>query len=152
MDGDGLRVIREGHGLTQAQMAKELGVSRQSYIAWEKDKYKMPADKLAILLGGSETLKAAKPKETAKQRQEREKEERALIKHWRNIYRVTRAWPQWNNHTKAMALLASQGHTIPPCAYATLVEDFPDILTDPNGDYTMTKAQSMAALNPNQET
>lgn len=152
MDGEGLKVIRIGHGLTQAQMAEQLGVSRQSYIAWERDKYKMPADKLAILLNGSETLKAAAPKETDKQRATREAWERETIKFSLERYRELRAWPDIPNHNAAMRFYARNRQPGPPAiAHAAILAAFPDIITDPDGDYTVDKAQALATILKPQE-
>lgn len=38
ISGDELKLVRKKMGLTQAQMAKELGVSRQTIATWEKEK------------------------------------------------------------------------------------------------------------------
>lgn len=146
MDGEGIKLTRKRLQLTQAEMAAKLGVSRQSYIAWEKDTYHMPADKVDQLLAMDASVPAAAPKETDKQRAAREADERKEIKHWAMIYRGMRAYPDTPNHATAMALLARQGHVIPRCAYAAIVAEFPDILTDPNGDHAMTKEQSQAII------
>ena len=144
MTPDEFRKIRKAARMTQAQMAEHLGKSRLTINNWETGKYAIPVDVLGIL---AERGVSPEPKETAKQERDRLAYERHLIDHWRGIYRATRAWPQYNNHAKAMALFASQGHVIPPCAYAALVADFPDILSDPHGDHAMTREQSAAALN-----
>lgn len=142
MDGEGIKIIRVGLGKSQAEMAQALSVSRQSYIAWEHDTYKMPAAKLAILmtLAGAETM--GEPKETPKQKRERELQEQKLIDYHVAGYRRLRAWPDITNHRKAMAVKAKEGSVIPPIAYAALVAAFPDILTDPDGHYPVSKAQS----------
>lgn len=46
-----LRRVREKHGLTQGELAEELGVSRQSVIAIESGKYR-PSIHLALLIAG----------------------------------------------------------------------------------------------------
>lgn len=147
MDGDGLKVIRAGHGLTQAQMAEQLGVSRQAYIAWEKNKYQMPADKLAILLNGTATLKAAVPKETDKQRLVREAAERKEIQLAVDCYRALRAWPDIPNHNAAMRFYARNNQPGPAAiAHAAILAAFPDILSDPDGDHAVSKEQSLAII------
>lgn len=44
-----LRTLREAHGLTQAQVAREVGVTRQTLIAIEQGKYS-PSLELAFRL------------------------------------------------------------------------------------------------------
>lgn len=60
MDGDALKVIRKGYQLTQAAMAEKLEVSRQSYIAWEKGTYKIPANIVERLVAGDVAMPAQK--------------------------------------------------------------------------------------------
>lgn len=46
-----LKVYRAMHDLTQEQLAEQIGVTRQTVIAIEKDKY-LPSLKLAFKLAG----------------------------------------------------------------------------------------------------
>lgn len=146
MDGEALKIIRKGYHLTQAEMAAKLEVSRQSYIAWEADRYAIPQRVVDALTNGNEHFEPLVPKETDKQRAAREAAEAHLVAFWVKSYRNTRCWPDIPNHAAAMRLYATQGHVIPPIAYAAIVAEFPDILTDPTGDHAMTKEQSHATL------
>ena len=143
-----LKLLRKRYHLTQMELGAALSppVSRLTIYNWESGKFAMPVD-IEQRLAKANLDVPVSTKETAKQERDRLAYERHLIDHWRGIYRATRAWPQYNNHAKAMALFASQGHVIPPCTYAALVADFPDILSDPHGDHAMTREQSAAALN-----
>lgn len=138
MDGEGIRLTRKRLQLTQAEMAARLGVSRQSYIAWEKDTYRMPADKVDQLLAMDASVPAGglAPRETDKQRATREAAEAKYIKVALMSYRATRAYCR--NHTEAMGhYQRNRSSPILPIAYATIVAEFPDVLTDPNGDHAM---------------
>lgn len=150
-----LKLLRKQYNLTQAEFGSRLvpPVSRLTVYNWESGKFAIPVDIETRLTAADLLRPAGKPKETAKQEREREAHEKHLADHWRRMYRNTRAWPQASSHTKAMAWLASQGHVIPSFAYAGIVEDFPTILTDPNGEYPMTKEQSHAIMfsTPKQE-
>ena len=137
MDGDALKIIRKGYHLTQAEMAAKLGVSRQSYIAWEADRYAIPQRVVDILTNGNDRFEPLVPKETDKQRSAREADEARLVAFWVRSYRALRSWPDIPNHAAAMRVYASQGHAIPPIAYAAIVAEFPDILTDPTGDHAI---------------
>jgi DNA-binding XRE family transcriptional regulator len=148
MDGEGIKLTRKRLQKTQGAMAAELGVSRQSYIAWEKDTYKIPQDKLEKLLAMDASVPAGglTPKETAKEKRDREAFDESERKRGLEIYQRMRLWPQGSNHNKAMAYLAREGTVIPPQAYQSIVEAFPDVLTDPNGDYMVSKERSHAIL------
>jgi DNA-binding XRE family transcriptional regulator len=155
MDGEGIKLTRKRLQKTQAEMAKELEVSRQSYIAWEKDTYKIPTAKLEKLLAMDASVPAGglTPKETSKQERRRLAIEAATIKQSVDTYRRMRCWPQGSNHRKAMAYLAREGTFIDPRAYEAILKEFPDILSDPDGDYSMSKERSHAILgiNPKQQ-
>jgi DNA-binding XRE family transcriptional regulator len=148
MDGEGIKVIRKRLRKTQAEMAGELEVSRQSYIAWEKDTYKIPTSKLEKLLAMDKSIPdgGLAPKETDKQRLARESHERAEARHWLTVYRATRAF--YKNHNETIALFNSQGHVFPPAAQKLILDEFPDILSDPGGNHPMNKSQVESALNP----
>lgn len=148
MDGDGIKLTRKRLQLTQAEMAGRLGVSRQSYIAWEKNVYRMPQDKLEALLAMDASVPASglDPKETDKQKRLRETAEAAAVQFSVETYRRMRMWPQGSNHRKAMAYLATEGTTLHPGAYAAIVAEFPDILSDPDGDYSVTREKAHAVL------
>lgn len=138
MDGEGIKLTRKRLQLTQAEMAANLGVSRQSYIAWEKDTYRIPADKVAQLLALDASVPAGglAPRETDKHRALREAAEAEYIKVALMSYRATRAYCR--NHAEAMGhYQRNRSSPILPIAYAAIVAEFPDILTDPNGDYAM---------------
>lgn len=142
MDGEGIKLTRKRLQLTQAEMAAKLGVSRQSYIAWEKDTYRMPADKVDQLLAMDASVPAGglagglAPRETDKQRAVREAAEAKYIKVTLMSYRATRAYCR--NHAEAMGhYQRNRSSPILPVAYAAIVAEFPDILTDPNGDHAM---------------
>lgn len=152
MSPEEFRKIRKAARMTQAQMATHLGVSRLTINNWETGKFRIPDDALDTLT--EKGVSPGTPKETAKQQAERLAFEQKAIAHWVDNYSRLRAWPNCGNHTKAMAVYAREGTVIPAIAYPAIVAKWPDILTDPNGDYTMTKEQSQAAiLNPttNQE-
>lgn len=149
MDGEGIRLTRKRLQLTQAEMAAELGVSRQSYIAWEKDTYRIPADKVAQLLAMDASVPTGglAPRETDKQRIARESAERKEIQVALECYRSLRAYPDIPNHTAAMRFYVRNRQPGPPAiAHAAILAAFPDILTDPNGDYTMTKEQALETV------
>jgi len=89
MDGDGLIIIRKGWGgtgLTQAEMAHELSVSRQSYIAWEKGHHKIPSDKLKLLLDKASVIGSIGVKVDTKKQN---KEDIACFEQ----YATMRTWP-----------------------------------------------------------
>lgn len=141
------RRLRKAAGMTQAEMARHVDKSRVTIINWEAGTYAIPDGVLDTLANKGLSLE---PKETAKQQRDREAYEKSIIDYWVSNYRRLRAWPHAGNHTKAMAVYASEGTVIPTIAYAAIVAEFPDILTDPNGDYTMTKEQSRSTiLTPN---
>lgn len=146
MDGQGLKIIRKRLRLTQAEMAIEMKVSRQSYIAWEKDIYKMTQEKIdaAIALDKSIPDGGIDPKETAKQRDKRLADEAHMIRNWQRVYRGTRAFCK--NHRETMREFARTGSVIPSYAFAAIVEEWPDILADPDGNNALTKEQANAAL------
>lgn len=58
MDGDSLKIIRKGYKLSQAEMAAKMEVSRQSYIAWEKNKYRIPPNIVDKLVAGGVAMPA----------------------------------------------------------------------------------------------
>lgn len=149
MDGEGIKLTRKRLQLSQAEMAGKLGVSRQSYIAWEKNTYRMPADKVEQLLALDASVPAGglDPKETPKQQRERLAAEAKVIQLALDCYRSLRAWPDIPNHNAAMRFYARNNQPgPPPIAYAAIVAEFSDILTDPNGNYTMTKEQSRSII------
>lgn len=149
MDGEGIKLTRKRLQLTQAEMAAKLGVSRQSYIAWEKDTYRIPADKVAQLLAMDASVPAGglDPKETPKQQRDRLAAEAKIIKLALDCYRSLRAWPDIPNHNAAMRFYARNNQAgPPPIAYAAIVAAFPDIIKDPDGDYTLTKEQSRSII------
>lgn len=47
--GERLHVLREQKGLTQAEVAKELGISARAYAFWEREPVAVRAEQLAIL-------------------------------------------------------------------------------------------------------
>lgn len=146
MDGEGIKLTRKRLQLSQAEMAVRLGVSRQSYIAWEKNTYRMPSDKVEQLLALDASVPAGlAPRETDKQRLAREAAEAKQIKLELACYRATRAYCR--NHAEAMGhYRRNRSAPILPIAYAAIVAEFPDILTDPDGDHAMTKEQSQAII------
>lgn len=146
-----LKILRKQYGLTQSEFGARVvpPVSRLTIYNWESGKFAIPVDIDQRLLAADLVSRAA-PKETAKQQRDREAYEKSIIDYWVSNYRRLRAWPHAGNHKKAMAVYASEGTVIPTIAYAAIVAEFPDILTDPNGDYTMTKEQSRSViLTPN---
>lgn len=147
MDGEGIKLTRKRLQLTQAEMAAKLGVSRQSYIAWEKDTYHMPADKVDQLLAMDASVPAGglALKETPKQQRDRLAAEAKEIQFALERYRSLRAWPDIPNHNAAMRFYARNNQPGPPAiAHAAILAAFPDIITDPDGDHAMTKEQSQA--------
>lgn len=151
MTPDEFRKIRKASRMTQAQLAEHLGKSRLTINNWETGKYKIPDDALDTLV--SKGVVPGEPKETAKQKRDREEAEAVTIQRSVETYRRIRAWPQYGyNHTAAMAYLAREGTTIDPRAYAAIVAEFPDILTDPNGNYPMTREQSAAVMSSKPST
>lgn len=149
MDGEGIKLTRKRLQLSQAEMAAKLGVSRQSYIAWEKDTYRMPAAKVEQLIAMDASVPdgGLAPRETNKQRAAREAAERKIIDLEVESYRSLRAWPDIPNHNAAMRFYARNNQPGPPAiAHAAILAAFPDILTDPNGDHAMTKEQSQAII------
>jgi transcriptional regulator with XRE-family HTH domain len=47
--GERLHALREKAGLTQAQVAKPLGISARAYAFWERNPVALKADQLAVL-------------------------------------------------------------------------------------------------------
>jgi transcriptional regulator with XRE-family HTH domain len=47
--GERLHDLRERAGLTQAQVAKHMGISARAYAFWERDSVALKADQLAVL-------------------------------------------------------------------------------------------------------
>lgn len=136
MDGEGIKLTRKRLQLSQAEMAVKLGVSRQSYIAWEKNTYRMPADKVEQLLAMDASVPAGglAARETDKQRAARETAEAKYIKVALMSYRATRAYCR--NHAEAMGhYQRNRSSPILPIAYAAIIAEFPDILIDPTGDH-----------------
>lgn len=151
-----LKLLRKQYHLTQADFGARLAppVSRLTVYNWESGKFAIPVD-IETRLTAADLLRPNATKETAKQKREREEAEAAIIQRSVETYRRIRAWPQYGyNHTAAMAYLAREGTTIDPRAYAAIVKEFPDILTDPNGNYPMTREQSAAIMSskPSTET
>ncbi len=148
MTKDELLLQRRRKGLTQVELATAIGYSRQAVIKWERGFHSIP-DEVAVRIidACQENVPSrAEAKETAKQQRDRLAFEAGTIKRSVDCYRRMRAWPQGSNHLKAMAYLAREGTTIDPRAYAAIVKEFPDILTDPNGDYTVSPEQSRSII------
>jgi len=62
-----------------------------------------------------------------------------------------RAWPDIPNHNAAMRFIARNNQQpIPAIAYPAIVARWPDILTDPDGDYTLSKEESREIINGDQ--
>lgn len=143
-----LKILRKQYRLTQSELGARLNppVSRLTIYNWESGKFAIPVDIEHRLQAADLGTPAAAPKETNKQRAARETNERKEIRHWAMVYRSTRAFPAYSSHARVMRLLASQGHVIPRSAYAAIVAEFPDILTDINGEHPMTKEQALETV------
>ncbi len=145
MTPEEFRKVRKAARMTQAQLAERLGVSRKTVVNWEGGVFVIPDTALDTLTEKGVALVAA-PAETDKQWRVREAAEAAQIRFSVETYRRMRMWPHGSNHRKAMAYLATEGTTLHPGAYAAIVAEFPDILSDPDGDYSVTKEKAHAVL------
>ncbi len=145
MTPEEFRKVRKAARMTQAQLAERLGVSRKTVVNWEGGVFAIPDTALDTLTEKGVALVAA-PSETARQKRVRETAEAAAVQFSVETYRRMRMWPQGSNHRKAMAYLATEGTTLHPGAYAAIVAEFPDILSDPDGDYSVTKEKANAVL------
>lgn len=116
MDGEGIKLIRKRLQKTQAEMAGELGVSRQSYIAWEKDTYRIPQEKLEKLLALDSSIPAdgIKPKNAALVRD--------TIKYYGEMRRDGIA------HADIVELWHRKAFAPSPEAQAGILAEWPDIL------------------------
>lgn len=133
-----LKILRKQYRLTQAEFGARLNpqVSRLTIYNWESGKFAIPVDIEHRLQAADLVTPAAAPKETDKQRAMREAAEAKYIKVALMSYRATRAYCR--NHAEAMRhYQRNRSSPILPIAYAAIVAEFPDILTDPNGDHAM---------------
>lgn len=139
-----LKAFRKGKQMNQAELASALGVSRKTVVNWEGGTFAVPSDIMARLAAAGALAHVA-TKQSTKAELAREAHERHEIKVALMCYRSTRAYCR--NHTEAMRhYLINRSGPIPPFAYAAIVAEFPDILTDPNGDHAMSKEQALATV------
>ena len=144
MDKDAFRLLRKQYKLTQESLGKAIGYSRFAVNAWETGKANLPADIMQKLANAN--LLAPAQKAPTKAEQARQAAEAAQIEYDVKSYRDLRVWPEYSNHTKAMKLFASQGKTFHPKALPLILAEFPDILTDPDGHYPVSKADAFMTL------
>lgn len=136
--------LRKAKRMTQAEIAALLGKSRKTVVNWENGVFALPIDIVEQL--AVHNIVGAVSKSATKAELEQAAHDKKVASVQAHIYRSARAFPHHNNHAKAMATFNSQGVVFTPLAQQMILAEFPDILTDPNGDYTMTKEQSHATL------
>lgn len=119
MDGEAIKLTRKRLQKTQAEMAADLKVSRQSYIAWEKDMYKMPPDKKALLISMDTSVPEGglAPKKMS-----------IRAKETLDSYRTMRAPPNEFTHGAILSLWTKSGYQLNDEEKLAIFEAFPDIL------------------------
>lgn len=146
MDAERLKILRKSYKLSQAQLAERLGKSRLTVHNWEKGKFALPGD-IVEQLSKADLREAVPNASTTKAEQARQAAEAKLIEFYVTNYRQLRAWPDIPNHNAAMRFRAKNNQDpIPSIAYPAILAEWPDILSDPDGNYTMTKEQSRAII------
>lgn len=144
-----LKILRKQYCLTQAELGARLAppVSRLTIYNWESGKFAIPVDIAHRLQAADLVTPPAAPKETPKQQRDRLAAEAKEVQFAVERYRSLRAWPDIPNHNAAMRFYARNKQPgPPPIAHAAILAAFPDIITDPDGDHTMTKEQSQAII------
>ena len=151
MTNEEFKKLRKAARMTQAQFGERLGYSRQAVIHWEAGTHTIPDDVMDKLMERSLAPVTDAPKETAKEKRDRDAWEAKTIAHWLDVYSSLRAWPDIPNHNAAMRFIARNNQQpVPAIAYPAIVARWPDILTDPDGNYTLSKEESREIINGDQ--
>jgi len=114
------KILRKQFKLTQAEMAKRLGVSRLTVFNWESERFAMPVDIVARLSSADLMAPAFNANDKAAQ---------ARVKDTLEAYTKMRQQPgHVGTHANIIKFWREAGFTPSPEAQAAIAAAFPDIL------------------------